>query len=323
MNGTEQGTQTEAPAATAGSEAGAAGAAAGSAGPGMASGKTPGKASGRVRRGAGGVLRALRRHLGLLAVVVLLLAAGGFSGTVHWQLQAARSAYADGDFDAAQASGERFLRLSPWERHKGHFAVGTAHAGAGRLDEAEAALGRALELAPEADECAVRQNLALVQEEQADTLRDSGDTDGANSRYDAARATLEDAPEECRPEGSEQDQQMDGQQERVEGSQKEMNSPEEAEPEEDQGSEDSGEGSGEGDGDAPPEEEAEGSEPGGGSEEGGQDAGGGSEESPGEGGAESEKLEELRKRQGESEERYSESNSGQGSGVRGPDVKPW
>ena len=255
-------------------------------------------------------------------IVLLLLLVAGWTGLTHWQLVSSSNRFDDGDYAGSEAAAQRFLTMSPFEDHKGHFAIGTARAADGDLDTAETELTTALSTAPPADECAVRINLALVQETQGNDFRDAEDTDAANERYDAATATLADAPEECRPSGSGTDERMSQQEERVGESQEQMNNPQ-APGEGDEGS-DEGESSGEG----------EGQESGGGGQSGGSSGDDDGQEQGGSGGEESqsgqsdeetdERLEELEERRRESEQRHSESNGGgSGSGVREPGSKPW
>ncbi|MGO1398905.1 MAG: hypothetical protein ACTHYJ_11010 [Brevibacterium yomogidense] len=254
------------------------------------------------------------------AVILVLLAVAAWSGLTHWQLARASAQFESGDYTAAQESADRFLDMSPFERHKGHFAAGTALAGDGALDEAEAELETALSTAPARDECAVRVNLALVQEGQADAFRDADDVDAANDRYDAARTTLREAPEECRPDGSGQDEEMDSQEQRVDESQEEMNNPSSGGEGGEEGT-DGDDGSDGGD-----------SEDGDGGDSDSDGSGGGEESQDGSGGDTSgeesgesdERMEELEKRRQESEERHSQTNEGgTGSGVREPGSKPW
>ncbi|MGO1440359.1 MAG: hypothetical protein ACTHVY_09750, partial [Brevibacterium yomogidense] len=81
-------------------------------------------------------------------VILVLLAVAVWSGLAHWQLARASAQFESGNYTAAQESADRFLDMSPFERHKGHFAAGTALAGDGTLDEAEAELETALSTAP-------------------------------------------------------------------------------------------------------------------------------------------------------------------------------
>lgn len=252
-------------------------------------------------------------------VILVLLAVAVWSGLTHWQLARASAQFESGNYSAAQESADRFLDMSPFERHKGHFAAGTALAGDGALDDAETELETALSTAPARDECAVRVNLALVQEGQGDAFRDAEDVDAANDRYDAARTTLTEAPEDCRPDGSPQDEEMDSQEQRVDDSQEEMNNPSPSGGEE--GSE------GEGDSEGGDSEDEDGGDSGSDGSGGGEESQGGSAGDPSgeeESGESDERMEELEKRRRESEERHSQTNEGgTGSGVRDPGSKPW
>ena len=158
---------------------------------------------------AGGLLLLLAAYCVLLSVL----------------LTSAQKASAAGDQQEAIAAARWFERLSPFERHKGPFNVGTAEAFDRNYDRARPELERALELTPVADECAVRMNLAYVHEKEAEAFRDADDTEQANTSFDAARTVLSEAPEECRPQGGGQDQAMDEAEERVDSAQEEMNNP--------------------------------------------------------------------------------------------------
>ena len=262
------------------------------------------------------------RHAIIAGIALVLLLFAGWTGITYWQLVSASNSFDEGDFAASEAAGHRFLEMSPFEAHKGHFAIGTARAADGDLDTAHSELETALSTAPPADECAVRINLALVQETQGNDFRDAEDTDAANERYDAATATLTNAPEECRPSGSGTDERMSQQEERVGESQEQMNNPQEPGKGEDGGGEGEGGDSGE-----------DGGQSGGGGQSGessGGDTGeqqggsGGDDPQSGESGEEDERLKELEKRSRESEQRHSETNGGgSGSGVRQPGSKPW
>ena len=253
-------------------------------------------------------------------VILVLLVVAAWSGLTHWQLARASAQFEAGSYTAAQESADRFLDMSPFERHKGHFAAGTALAGDGALDDAETELETALSTAPARDQCAVRVNLALVQEGQGDAFRDADDVDAADDRYDAARTTLTEAPEECRPDGSPQDEEMDSQEQRVDDSQDEMNNPS-SDGEE---GEESSDGSDESDGGDSEDGDGGDSGSGGGGGEESQGGSGGDTAGEEESGASDERLEELERRRQESEERHSQTNEGgTGSGVRDPGSKPW
>lgn len=256
------------------------------------------------------------------AIVLVLLLVAAWSGFTHWQLTRSASQFEAGEYAASEESARTFLRMSPFEKHKGHFAVGTALAADGDLDGGEAALLTSLSTSPECDECAVRINLALVQEEQGNTFRDADEVTAANERYDTAQQTLSDAPDECRQSGSGEDEQMTSQEERVGEAQDDMNNP--SSEGEDDGGGDSGGGSSSGEGD----DSGGDSRTGGSSGDDGEGSQGGSGgDTPGEGSSEEdpdERMEELEERRRESEERHSQTNGGgSGSGVREPGSKPW
>lgn len=292
--------------------------------PGSAQGSSaeaPAAAAAEVPAGSARTRRLRGRVLVVGAIALILLLVGGWTGTTYWQLVRSAQHYDRDDFQAAEESGRSFLRMSPFEDHKGHFAIGTARAAAGDLDAAESELTTALQTTPADDECAVRINLALVQEQQGNAFRDADDTDAANERYDAATATLQDAPEECRPSGSSTDERMTGQEERVGGSQDQMNNPQEP-------GDDSGEGEPSdesGDGGSSEDSSGEDSSGDSGGENDPQQGGSGGDPQSGEGGEETdERMKELEERRKQSEDRHSQTNGGgSGDGVRQPGTKPW
>jgi tetratricopeptide (TPR) repeat protein len=259
----------------------------------------------------------------------LLLAVFAYCSLVFGLLAVAQNASEDNDQPRAIAASEWFGRLSPFERHKAHFNVGTAEAKQSDYDTAQPELERALQLTPVHDECAVRQNLAYVYEQQAGEFRQNEDLANANTKFDAARTTLADAPDECRPPGSTQDQQMKQAEERIQESQDEMNAPPDegsqndgdsspGESEGDGSATDSGSEGSQGEDDSDSETESDGdeeTEDGSDRESGG--TGDGDQSSPGD-----EKREELRQRQQDSQQRQEESNSRQRSNGAHHD-KPW
>ena len=142
-----------------------------------------------------------------------------------WTLHSASRAYQQAEYDETVRLSERFERISFFEHHKPPFNIGTVAAAEGRYDDAQPLLERALDITPVRDECAVRFNLAYVFEKQAEEFKAAESTDEANEKFDQARTTLQEAPEECRPEGSGADQQMDESEQRIDESQEEMNNP--------------------------------------------------------------------------------------------------
>ena len=106
----------------------------------------------------------------LISIVVglLILAIGIYCAVASSFLALASSAYNKGNYDSAIAHAQRYDTFVPFEKHKGPFNIGTALAAKGDLDSAEDRLRTALDLTPERDECAVRQNLSAVIEDKSD-----------------------------------------------------------------------------------------------------------------------------------------------------------
>lgn len=307
------------------------------AGPGGPTPPGPPDSGGRGRRrrrrgdrpGAGPRRRMSRAALLSLIAGGLILLVSAYAMGVYWLLGSSKRAADVNDTGKAISRAEAFLVVSPFERHKGHFNVGTAEAMQSNLDVAQTRLERALELTPVADECAVRHNLAFVYEQQALEFQQADNVPEANAKFDASRTTLQDAPEECRPDGGSQDEAMDEAEERVDEAQEEMNNPSESSGEE-EGSEgeeseeesgDDGEES-EGSGGGSEEDEDDGSE-GSGDELEGQS--GGDEEEQGSGGSSQQerKREELRKRTEDSKQRQDEAESRDRSDYGSGSGRPW
>lgn len=127
--------------------------------------------------------------------------------------------YNSNDFPGARKAASAFLTLSPVNRHVGYFNRGTAEAAIREYDSAQHDLETALEIAPSSAECAVRINLAYVYEKKADDVAGQ-DPDQSKELYDRSTKTLEDAPEECQPEKSEEKQKSDEAKKRVEDKKK-------------------------------------------------------------------------------------------------------
>lgn len=258
---------------------------------------------------------------------VLLFALSACALYLSGLLSSAKEASESGDQRSAVTSGQRFERLSPFERHKGPFAVGTAEAFDRNYDRARPALERALELTPVKDECAVRLNLAYVHEKEAEAFRDADDVESANTSFETARTLLTEAPEECRPEGGGQDQAMDEAEERVGTAQDEMNNPGGGDGDEEGSGQDGDAGGEDGSGEENGGEDGSDGETGGTGEDGpggegeeGDSGGGPAGETDGETGGDP-RREELRERQQESQQRQDESNERRDSG--GYSDKPW
>lgn len=166
--------------------------------------------------------RMLRRWSGLrlltkinLVVGTAILLAFAYLGTTVYFGAASQVRYDSNDFPGAQKAATTFLALSPLERHIGYYNRGTAKAAVGDFEPAQEDLETALEITPPRDECAVRINLSYVYEKLADQVAGQ-DEKKSGELYDQALATLDDAPEECRPDKSETQQKSDEAKQRVE-----------------------------------------------------------------------------------------------------------
>ncbi|WP_180964826.1 hypothetical protein [Brevibacterium luteolum] len=236
-----------------------------------------------------------------------------------WTLHSASRAYKQADYDETVRLSKRFEKISLFEHHKPPFNIGTVAAAESRYDDAQPLLERALDLTPVRDECAVRVNLSYVYEQQAEEFKTAESTDEANEKFDLARTTLQEAPEECRPEGSRSDQQMDESEQRIDESQEDMNNPGDG----GDGGDDGGDGSG---GDDEGGDGGDDSGDGGGGEPGdGEDEGSGGDGSDG-GGQETEaerKQRELEERNREADQRQRDDEDDRGDNSSGSDTKPW
>ncbi len=146
---------------------------------------------------------------GLLMLAFLYTAVTVYFGA------ASQVRYESNDFPGAQKASTAFLALSPFERHIGYFNRGTAEAAVGSFDSARDDLETALDITPTRDECAVRVNLAYVYEKLGDEVAGE-DAKKSDELYAQALRTLEDAPQECRPDKSEEKQKSTEAKERVE-----------------------------------------------------------------------------------------------------------
>ncbi|MCT1690167.1 hypothetical protein M3B11_04220 [Brevibacterium sp. p3-SID960] len=236
-----------------------------------------------------------------------------------WTLHSASRAYLQAQYDETVRLSERFERISLFEHHKPPFNIGTVAAAEGRYDDAQPLLERALDLTPVRDECAVRINLAYVFEQQAEEFKTAESTDEANEKFDLARTTLQEAPEECRPEGGGTDKQMDESEQRIDESQEAMNNPDGGSDGGDDGGDDPGGDGGDDGGDDGGEDDT-----GGGGGDGGEDEGSGGDGSDG-GGQETEaerKQRELEERNREADQRQRDDEDNRRDNS-GNDTKPW
>lgn len=158
-------------------------------------------------------LRTLTR-VNLIVGDVLLLVFMYTAVTVYFGA-ASQVRYESNDFPGAKKASTAFLALSPFERHIGYFNRGTAEAAVGDFEPARTDLETALKVAPTRDECAVRVNLSYVYEKLADEIA-TEDAKKSDELYAQALQTLEDAPKECRPDKSEEQQKSSEAKKRVE-----------------------------------------------------------------------------------------------------------
>ncbi|EFG47868.1 tetratricopeptide repeat protein [Brevibacterium mcbrellneri ATCC 49030] len=165
----------------------------------------------------------------LISIVVglLILAVGIYSAVASSFLALASSAYNKGNYDSAIAHAKRYDSFVPFDKHKGPFNVGTALAAKGELDAAEDELRTALDLTPERDECAVRQNLSAVIEEKSNVAWEADRRDEAKKLLEEAKKISTDAPEGCRQ--NQQKQNMDQAEKRMDQTEQERKEQEEEE----------------------------------------------------------------------------------------------
>ena len=165
----------------------------------------------------------------LISIVVglLILAIGIYCAVASSFLALASSAYNKGNYDSAIAHAQRYDTFVPFEKHKGPFNIGTALAAKGDLDAAEDRLRTALDLTPERDECAVRQNLSAVIEDKSNKAWDTDRRDEAKKLLEEAKKISSDAPEECRQ--GQQEKNMDQAEKRMDETEQERKDQEEKE----------------------------------------------------------------------------------------------
>lgn len=256
----------------------------------------------------------LLTKVNLVVGTVLLLAFSYVAVTVYFGA-ASQVRYASNDFPGAKKAASAFLTLSPIQRHIGYYNRGTAEAAVGDFDPAQTDLESALEITPPAHECAVRINLSYVYEKQADQVADQ-DPDQSKELYDRSLKTLEDAPEECQPEKSEEQQKSDEAKERVEDKKQGQQAKEDGTEEDDSEGDDSQDG----------DQSSEGSESDSDSGEDEQGEESGEDEKPDdsdEGKSESEKKRDELKKRGENSEKNQQQQGPGGDGGRSTPEKPW
>lgn len=183
----------------------------------MTSARTPAPAT-RPPQSRARVLavRRLRYFLWSLPVVAALVVAAFW---LFGQLVTAQEAvhrFGSGNYAASQEASEALLEpniIEPWIPH---FNRGSALAA--QLDYTPAIddFERALELAPFDRKCMVRINLALSWEMLGDQYLEAGYYQGAVLLYEAAKAVIDAAGDECPPQSPE-GEQLESAEERVDG----------------------------------------------------------------------------------------------------------
>ncbi|MEO5745467.1 MAG: tetratricopeptide repeat protein, partial [Terracoccus sp.] len=151
-------------------------------------------------------LRARRRRLLLasLPFVVLLAFVATRLVTLNLVHNQTLGAYQAGDAAATQTWGERQGWVNIVEQFRSPFAVGDAHALAGRFEAARPWFERAFEQVPKGgiDDCRVRVNLGLTYEALGDAAQASERTAEWKQFYDKGIKITQERPKLCdAPEG--------------------------------------------------------------------------------------------------------------------------
>lgn len=146
--------------------------------------------------------RKIRRWIGIGSIPLVLIAAVLVVKILSMYVfahQAIRSFVAM-DFGQSVAMSQWQGPLNWFEEYKADYNLGTSLAEVGELDEARAALERAVLTAPGLEVCAVRYNLGTVVERQGDRATSEGDEDTGQQLYRDALDILAAAPEGCTEE---------------------------------------------------------------------------------------------------------------------------
>ena len=143
--------------------------------------------------------RSARRWIGFAAIPVLFVALVLVVKMLSMYVFAHQSirAFVDLDFGRSASMASWQAPLNWFEQYKADYNLGTGLAELGQLDEARAALERALPLAPGLESCAVRYNLATVIERQGDHASLNGEDAAGQELYREALDILAAAHEGC------------------------------------------------------------------------------------------------------------------------------
>ena len=146
--------------------------------------------------------RKIRRWIGIGSIPLVLIAAVLVVKILSMYVfahQAIRSFVAM-EFGQSVAMSQWQGPLNWFEEYKADYNLGTSLAEVGELEEARAALERAVLTAPGLEVCAVRYNLGTVVERQGDRATSDGDEDTGQQLYRDALDILAAAPEGCMEE---------------------------------------------------------------------------------------------------------------------------
>ncbi|WP_052663643.1 tetratricopeptide repeat protein [Psychromicrobium lacuslunae] len=155
----------------------------------------------------------LRRRLLIFTiplVLLVLLIAGKFLSVSIASAQL-NAAFARGDAAGVHSAAGVLKFANLLEPYKAWFNDGDGYVLQGDFEAAKGQFEEALRLAPEKESCKVRVNLVLTLEKLGDAKKAAGDQSGAKALYDNGLAVTDQAPEGCFQQGSEGNQQGEGQ----------------------------------------------------------------------------------------------------------------
>lgn len=130
-----------------------------------------------------------------LVVIALLFSLKFLSIAICSSISA--ESFKKGQYAASSDWLNPLLFLNVFEPYKVHYNKGNALYKLAKFEDAENHYRHALETVPIENECAVRVNLALSIEAQADVKISSKDYDGAVILYDKVKAVINDSQQNC------------------------------------------------------------------------------------------------------------------------------
>lgn len=169
--------------------------------------------------------RVLMFWISLPVVLFVLFWAFKFLGLAP-TAQSAINAYDRGDYVTSENISGSLLDLNVVETWLPYFNRGDAYAGEAYYGPAIDDFEIALELAPVEKQCDIRLNLALGWERFGDAYAEAGFAQGAIQLYEASKAVLAEAGEECEPPQSQEqvDESTDRVQEKIDELQDQLDS---------------------------------------------------------------------------------------------------